>query len=77
MLSLMLEKTTGLTRGNLLWIALSFLVVAQLAAFWILCSQQVKQAELRVATLQAQRVAGHGKAAPAFRAETQYYAAFR
>ena len=39
------------------WLVLATLAVAQLAAFWMLCSEQVRKAELRNATLEVQRLA--------------------
>ena len=57
MLPRLLAKTADLPREKLLWMVLGALVVAQLVAFWMLCSSQVRNAELRDATWQAQRVA--------------------
>lgn len=34
-------------RSRMLWLALGALVVAQLFAFWLLCSHQVRKAEAR------------------------------
>ena len=56
MLSQLLEKA-GLSRAHLFWGLLSLLVVGQLIAFWMLCSQQVHKAAVRDATLHVQRVA--------------------
>jgi hypothetical protein len=44
-------------RDKLLWGFLGLLVVAQLAVFWMLCSQQVQKAEMRDASIRVQRVA--------------------
>jgi hypothetical protein len=47
----------AIPRDKLLWPVLATLVVGQLVAFWMLCSHQVRKAEVRNATLQVQRVA--------------------
>ena len=57
MLPRLLAKTTDLPREKWMWIVLGALVVGQLVAFWMLCSSQVRNAQLRDATWQAQRVA--------------------
>lgn len=51
------EKIAAISRDKLLWPLLVTLVAAQLLAFWMLCSHQVRKAEVRDATLQVQRVA--------------------
>lgn len=50
-------KIAALPRDKLLRRALLVLVAVQLLAFWMLCSHQVRKAEVRDATLQVQRVA--------------------
>lgn len=57
MLSQLLAKTPELPREKLFWGVVGVLVVGQLFAFWTLCSDQVRRAEVRDATLQVQRVA--------------------
>jgi hypothetical protein len=46
-----------MSRDKLLWPVLVTIVAAQLLAFWMLCSHQVRKAEVRDATVQVQRVA--------------------
>lgn len=74
MLPQIFEKFADFVRGNLLWVALSLLVVAQLAAFWMVCSQQVQQAQARVATIHAQRAAAPGHEAAAATGMPSYVA---
>lgn len=50
-------KIAALPRDKLLWPVLVTLVLGQLLAFWMLCSHQVRKAEVRNATLEVQRVA--------------------
>jgi hypothetical protein len=52
-----LGKIAALPRDKLFWPVLLTLVAGQLLAFWMLCSHQVRKAEVRDATLQVQRVA--------------------
>ncbi|MEO5669391.1 MAG: hypothetical protein ABIR26_01760 [Ramlibacter sp.] len=51
------RNVARISRDHLLWAVLSLLVVAQIVAFWMLCSHQVRTAEARDATLRVQRVA--------------------
>lgn len=44
-------------RGRLFWGVLAVLVCGQLVAFWMLCSQQVRKAQMRDLSSQVQRVA--------------------
>jgi hypothetical protein len=44
-------------RERAMWSVLMALIGLQLVAFWLLCSHQVRKAEVRTATLQVQRVA--------------------
>ena len=45
------------SHGKLFWLFLGVLVVAQVIAFWMLCSQQVRNAEVRHVAAQQQRTA--------------------
>ena len=45
------------TRDKMLWAALAALVVVQIAAFWMLCNDQVSKAQVREAAVKAQRTA--------------------
>jgi hypothetical protein len=51
------EKIAAMPRDKLLRPALVALSAGQLLAFWMLCSHQVRKAEVRDAALQVQRVA--------------------
>ncbi|HEY8360526.1 MAG TPA: hypothetical protein VIL30_23980 [Ramlibacter sp.] len=42
-----LTDTTQQPRSRLFWVALGALAVAQLFAFWMLCNQQVRNAQAR------------------------------
>jgi hypothetical protein len=57
MLSDLLAKTADVPRDKLFWAVIGALVVGQLLAFWMLCTHQVRKAEVRDATIQVQRVA--------------------
>jgi hypothetical protein len=46
-----------LTEHRLLWIGLGALVLAQLVAFWMVCSHQVRQAEVRDTAIAVQQMA--------------------
>lgn len=50
-------RTLDVYRTKLLWALASAMVVAQLGAFWALCSNQVRQAQIRDATTQVLRTA--------------------
>lgn len=50
-------KTALSSRQKMFWALIATLVVGQLVAFWMLCKHQVRQAQLRDATVQVQRVA--------------------
>lgn len=50
-------KIAAQPRDKLLWPVLGLLVAAQLVAFWMLCTHQVRKAEVREAALQVQSVA--------------------
>ena len=51
------QAASGITRDHVLWAALSLLVVAQIVAFWMLCSHQVHKAETRVPAAHTEQVA--------------------
>lgn len=52
------EKTVvNASRERAMWAILSVLVLAQMVAFWMLCSQQVRKAEVRGVAVQAERSA--------------------
>ena len=57
MLPDLLAKTADVPRDKLFWAVIGTLVVGQLVAFWMLCTHQVRKAEVRDATIQVQRVA--------------------
>ncbi len=50
-------KTPDVSRDKLFWAIASAMVVGQLVAFWMLCSHQVRKAEVRDATAQVERMA--------------------
>jgi hypothetical protein len=50
-------KIAAMARDNLLGGFLAMLVVVQLVAFWMLCSHQVRKAEVHNATVEMRRVA--------------------
>jgi hypothetical protein len=50
-------QTAATTRAKMFWALIATLAVGQLIAIWMLCSHQVRQAELRSATVQVERVA--------------------
>lgn len=52
------EKHADAPRGDrLFWAVLAALALGQLVALWMLCSHQVRKAQMRDVTLQVQRVA--------------------
>jgi hypothetical protein len=57
MFARLLHPSADITRDKLFWLIASVMVVGQLAALWMLCSYQVRQAELRHATVQVERLA--------------------
>jgi hypothetical protein len=57
MLTRLLARTADMPSRTIFWAVVSSLVLVQLAAFWMLCSHQVRKAEVRDATLQVQRMA--------------------
>lgn len=50
-------KPAVLPRDQAFWLGAIVLVLGQLVAFWMLCSQQVRKAEVRNAAMQVERVA--------------------
>jgi hypothetical protein len=57
MLSRLLARSADVQSRRMFWAVVSTLALVQLVAFWLLCSHQVRKAEVRDATLQVQRVA--------------------
>lgn len=57
MLSRLLAMSADAPSRRIFWAVVSALALVQLAAFWMLCSHQVRRAEVRDATLQVQRIA--------------------
>ena len=55
--SRLLRRTTDASHDRAFWLAATALVLAQLLAFWMLCSHQVRRAEVRHASLQADSLA--------------------
>ena len=51
------QQSAGAQRDRLFRVALLALAMGLLVAFWMLCSQQVRKAQMRDASLQVQRVA--------------------
>lgn len=64
MLPPLLDRTRPHPADKWLWVLLGFLVVAQLAAFWMLCQDQVQKAETRHAAVRAERLALRDDCAP-------------
>jgi len=57
MLSRLLAMSAEPQSRRIFWTVVSALALVQLAAFWMLCSHQVRRAEVRDATQQVQRIA--------------------
>lgn len=57
MLSRTTVQTAASTRARMFWSLIVTLAVGQLIAIWMLCNHQVRQAELRHANVQAERLA--------------------
>jgi len=49
--------TPAISRDKLFWAIASAMVAGQMVAFWMLCSSQVRKAEVRDVTAQVQRMA--------------------
>ena len=64
MLPPLLDKTQPSPADKWLWALLGFLVVGQVVAFWMLCSQQVQKAEAREAEVRMARMALRDECAP-------------
>lgn len=64
MLPPLLDKTRPHPADKWLWAFLGFMVVVQLGALWMLCSDQVQKAELRDAAVRAERLALRDDCAP-------------
>ena len=64
MLPPLLDKAQPSPADKWLWALLGFLVVGQLVAFWMLCSQQVQKAEAREAEFRMARTALRDDCAP-------------
>lgn len=57
MSSLRLDTEPAWQRSNLFWAALGALALGQLMALWLVCSQQVQQAQARQTTVTMQETA--------------------
>jgi hypothetical protein len=57
LLSNLLEPDTRSPRSRLFWMVLGALAVGQLLAFWLLCSHQVRKAEVRKTAITVQQMA--------------------
>lgn len=57
MLPHLLAKNTETSPGKLFWSVIIALMLGQIVAFWMLCTHQVRKAEVRDATLQVERMA--------------------
>lgn len=51
------RTTASLPRDRAFWLAASVLLAGQLAAFWMLCSHQVRMAEVRHASARVEALA--------------------
>lgn len=51
------RKPDVLPRHQAFWLGATVLVLGQLVAFWMLCSQQVRKAEARNAAMRVERLA--------------------
>ena len=57
MLSRLLDPRTGMPREPVFWLVLIAVLAAQLLAFYLLCSHQVRKAEVRRAQAEVERMA--------------------
>ena len=64
MLPPLLDKSRPHPADKWLWALLGFMVVGQLVALWMLCSDQVQKAQARDAMVRAERVALRDDCAP-------------
>jgi len=51
------HTTADASRDRAFWLAATVLMLGQLLAFWMLCSHQVRKAEVRHASAQVERIA--------------------
>ena len=56
-LSQLIDPSTQEPRSRLFWVILGTLAAAQLIAFWLLCSHQVRKAEARNTAIMVQQMA--------------------
>ena len=52
-----LAKRAETSPGKVFWLIIVALMLAQMVAFWMLCTQQVRKAQARDATWQVERMA--------------------
>jgi hypothetical protein len=52
-----LPKSADASRDRAIWVSATVLAVGQLIAFWMLCSHQVRKAEVRDASMHVERIA--------------------
>jgi hypothetical protein len=52
-----LAKRADTSPGKLFWLIVSVVMLAQIIAFWMLCTDQVRKAQARDATSQVERTA--------------------
>jgi hypothetical protein len=64
MLPPLLDKSRSSSTDKWLWAFLGALVVGQVAAIWMLCQQQVDNAQARQAVLRVERFAAQDECAP-------------
>ena len=64
MLPPLLDRNQPHPADKWLWAVLIAMVVGQLFAFWMLCQDQVRKAEMRDAQVRAERVAVRDDCAP-------------
>ena len=57
MLPHLLAKNAETSRGKLFWSVIVALMLGQIVAFWMLCTYQVRKAQVRDVTLQVERTA--------------------
>jgi hypothetical protein len=60
----LLDKTRPSPADKWLWALLGFMAVGLFVSFWMLCSEQVRKAEIRDAQVRAERVALRDECAP-------------
>jgi len=56
-LARLVDPATGTPRSPLFWPTLLLLAAAQFLAFWMVCAQQMRKAEVRRAEMQIQQMA--------------------